>query len=233
MNGAEAIHKIAEQRYDVILMDHLMPEMDGVETLQRIRKETGNHLEDTAVIMVTANAVSGSEESYLKAGFDDFMVKPVKGELLENMLLKYLPAEKVKRENREISGFNEKEENGRELKRVFGEEIEVREGLAYANGDYKFYTELLKIFAGEYEEKHLELQKALKALETSASYRSFIRLVHDLKGEARGIGAFMLGELFYSLEQAGKQEEKDSILLQMPETIEKYEKVVRLIKKAV
>ena len=233
MSGAEAIHKIAEQRYDVILMDHLMPEMDGVETLQRMRKEPGNHLEDTAVIMVTANAVSGSEESYLKAGFDDFMVKPVKGELLENMLLKYLPSEKVKRENRKKSGLNEPEEKGRELKRVFGEEIEVREGLAYANGDYKFYTELLKIFAGEYEEKHLELQEALKALETSASYRSFTRLVHDLKGEARGIGAFMLGELFYSLEQAGKQEEKDSILLQMPETIEKYEKVVRLIKKAV
>ena len=92
-SGREALAAAEKMRYDVIFIDHMMPDMDGMETLEKLRKQAGKDL--PVCIALTANAVSGAREMYLNAGFADYISKPVDGRRLEEVLRHYLPAEKV------------------------------------------------------------------------------------------------------------------------------------------
>nr|MCR4923303.1 response regulator [Lachnospiraceae bacterium] len=91
--GKKAIMLALVNEYDVLFIDHMMPDMDGIETLNAIRKEGKNT--KTPAIALTANAVSGARKMYLDAGFTDYLSKPVDGEKLEKMLMNYLPDEKI------------------------------------------------------------------------------------------------------------------------------------------
>ncbi len=91
--GNQAIEMCRDTRYDLILLDHRMPEPDGIQTFHVISKEGVNT--DTPIIMLTANVVSGAEEEYRRIGFADYLSKPIRGEDLEAALLKYLPPEKI------------------------------------------------------------------------------------------------------------------------------------------
>jgi CheY-like chemotaxis protein/HPt (histidine-containing phosphotransfer) domain-containing protein len=93
-SGEEALEKLKVETYDIILLDHMMPKMDGIETLEKAKE---NYLigADTTVIALTANAVVGARETYLKAGFDDYLSKPVEIKALEQTLAKYLRPEMV------------------------------------------------------------------------------------------------------------------------------------------
>lgn len=95
MSGKEALELMRANKYDIVLLDHMMPQMDGIETLKRIKQLTVNMSENAAVIALTANAVSGVREMYLSEGFDDYLSKPLDGKALEKMLIRYLPKEKV------------------------------------------------------------------------------------------------------------------------------------------
>ena len=102
LSGAEALEKTLRTRYDVILMDHLMPEMDRIECLEKIRNQSGGLNRSMPVIVLTANAGSENRELYNAAGFDGCLVKPVSGRQLEDMLLRHLPEEKVVRTENDI-----------------------------------------------------------------------------------------------------------------------------------
>ncbi len=95
LSGAEALAKTLQHRYDVIFMDHLMPEMDGIECFEQIRSQKGGLNLNIPVIVLTANAGGENIELYNNTGFDGYLVKPVSGQQLEEMLMAHLPAEKV------------------------------------------------------------------------------------------------------------------------------------------
>ena len=92
--GNECLQMTMDKKYDLILMDHMMPEPDGIQTLHMLREDKGNVNFDTKVIVLTANAIEGMREQYLKEGFEDYLSKPVEVLRLEEMLQKYLPGEK-------------------------------------------------------------------------------------------------------------------------------------------
>lgn len=94
MSGQECLDKIARKHYDIILLDHMMPEMDGIETLQRMKKMDCFRQNPSVVIALTANAVTGAEEGYLKEGFTDYLSKPIDHMKLEEMIWQYLPENK-------------------------------------------------------------------------------------------------------------------------------------------
>ncbi|SHK85988.1 response regulator [Fibrobacter sp. UWEL] len=96
-NGMEALEKIKRTRYDVIFLDHMMPVMDGIETLAVMKALSENPNVKTPVVMLTANAIVGAKDTYLKEGFTDYLTKPVREESLLAMLLKYLPVSLVER----------------------------------------------------------------------------------------------------------------------------------------
>jgi len=101
-SGARSIEMVTERDYDIVFMDHMMPEMDGVETVQRIRAMDGRY-ERLIIIALTANAVKGAREMFIENGFDDFLAKPVDTDELREMLRKYLPPGKVRSEGRNDS----------------------------------------------------------------------------------------------------------------------------------
>lgn len=94
-SGKECLRLTAQSNYDVIFMDHIMPEMDGEKNLKLIRNQEGGFCKRTPVIALTANAMSGAEEKYRKMGFTDYLAKPINGMLFEAMLLRYLPKDRI------------------------------------------------------------------------------------------------------------------------------------------
>lgn len=113
-SGEECLEKTKGRFYHVIFMDHMMPDMDGVETLRRLRKQQEGLCQDVPVIALTANALSGAEEIYQNSGFQSYLAKPINGALLEATLLKYLPAELI-----EYSG-KEEEQSEEVIQQVMG-----------------------------------------------------------------------------------------------------------------
>ncbi len=96
LNGAECLKLTQKLHYDAILMDHLMPEMDGIECLHALRSQPGGLCQDVPVIALTANAGSNNQLLYRKEGFSGYLAKPVSGALLEAAVLSILPQELVK-----------------------------------------------------------------------------------------------------------------------------------------
>lgn len=92
-SGENCLAQLEKEKFDIVLLDHMMPVMDGEETLKKIKEK--KLAEGTPIIALTANAIGGAKEQYLAMGFDDYLAKPVKGEELEAMLLKYLPEDKI------------------------------------------------------------------------------------------------------------------------------------------
>ena len=91
MSGPEALEMIKGNKYDIIFLDHMMPDMDGIETYKHMKELEESPNKDTTVIMLTANAIMGAKEEYLGIGFSDYLSKPVQAAKLEAMILKYLP----------------------------------------------------------------------------------------------------------------------------------------------
>lgn len=89
-SGPACLNLIHQEKYDMIFLDHMMPDMDGVETFRKMKEDTDNLSADAPIIMLTANAVSGAREQYMEEGFDDFLAKPVEPAKLERMLSHYL-----------------------------------------------------------------------------------------------------------------------------------------------
>ena len=95
LSAKAALKNMKEIKYDILLIDHRMPEMDGIELIKKIRKDNSNINRESVCIALTANVVEGARDMYIKAGFDDYMEKPVKVRKLEEMLIKHLPKDKV------------------------------------------------------------------------------------------------------------------------------------------
>ena len=100
-NGREALNMIKNNRYDLVFMDHMMPEMDGLEATEEIRKSEEEYYRNLPIIALTANAIVGAKNQYLSEGFDDFLSKPIVYRELEEMIVKYLKSRREKKELRE------------------------------------------------------------------------------------------------------------------------------------
>lgn len=94
-SGIECLELVQKEHFDIIFMDHLMPEMDGIETLLNLKKLNHNLCKDTPVIALTANAIQGAREMYLEKGFEDYLMKPINGKELEELMFQYLPDELI------------------------------------------------------------------------------------------------------------------------------------------
>lgn len=199
LSGEEALKYTLKKSYDLILMDQRMPKMDGMEALQHIREQEGGQNRETPVIALTADAVQGAKSRYLQAGFADYLSKPVDGNTLEAMIMKYLPEEKVIR-----TQFNTGSDG--QLLTVY----EQSPGLSYADAiQYLGTDELLKITLGQF---YLDINENADAIESyvkNADYENYTIKVHALKSSARLIGANALSADAKQLEDAGNRITED------------------------
>lgn len=204
-SGEACLKKTKDTHYEIILMDHMMPGMDGVETLHRLREQNGA-CKDSIVIVLTANAVVGVRDFYLGTGFDDYLSKPISGRLLEEMLLKYLPDELViKREvSGEINVINAKQEGFRpeEIRNVLAvEKIDLQGSLERMNGQKDMYRRSAKLFASLCEERLRMLHEYIRKEDVPA----YVTLIHTVQNDATMLGALDLAEMAREQEMMGKE----------------------------
>ena len=196
-SGEECINKLSVKFYHIVFLDHMMPKMDGVETL-KILKEKKLIPEGTAVIALTANAVVGAKEFYLESGFDDYLSKPIEIEHLECMLSEYLPENLTHIQTPEVK---EAENKDVLLAKLAMEGIDVKAALGYCGGDKEFYIEMLKEYIASYKAHISDLNGFLEA----HNMNDYETLVHSVKSVSRTIGAGELAELAFELEKASRE----------------------------
>lgn len=219
-NGPDSLELVCKKKYDIIFLDHMMPNMDGVETLHRMKALKDSLNIDTPVIVITANAISGAREEYLNAGFDDYISKPVREEELFRILWKYLPEELVE-ERIEIadSGDDVISRNSS----ITDGRIDVKTGLMYCLDDVDFYNELIQEYIRVPRLEDMTRYYEAKDLE---NYRI---TVHSMKGTSLTIGAVTLSEHFKELEMACKRNDYDYILKNHSSVYEEYEDMLSFL----
>ena len=207
-SGEEALTLSREQTFDLIFLDHMMPVMDGIETLHALRDERDNPNLHTPVVCLTANAISGAREHYLAEGFDDYLTKPIDSVKLEELLLNYLPAEKILQSGPEEQQDTKPEASIPELEALRGRSgLDIDAGIKNS-GSAEAYLPLLKLFASSLDEKIEELDRLCR----EEDVRGYTIKIHAMKSSARMIGALELGEEAQLLEQAGGNGDWEYIL---------------------
>ncbi len=233
LSGNECLAKAAQNDYDIILLDHMMPDMDGVETMYRLRTSEDMNYKSTPIIVVTANAITGMRENYLREGFTDYISKPIDTENLEKILIQYLPPQKVTL-CEETATTQEKEITEDDYICSLVEEdgsFALEEAVSMLGGR-ELYGKVFKEFRDTIDYRAEKIEKLL----TDGDIKNFTIEVHALKSSARMIGANDLSEHAKILEECGKNGEIEIIFGGAGELIEEYRglgsKMSQIIEKA-
>jgi CheY-like chemotaxis protein len=224
-SGDEGLALAYDKKYDIIFLDHMMPEKDGIETLHELRTRPKDPNLNTPAICLTANAISGAREQYLAAGFDNYLSKPIDSVKLEEMLLEYLPKEKILEPGDEpIRDAG----TGADDDMVFDEEPDLPEFLSYISeidteagitncGSVEGYIAALKTYAGMIHDHAAETEKFWQAGDLpNATIK-----IHAMKSTSRIIGAVDIGELAQDLELAGKAGDSEKVGARIDELLER------------
>ena len=213
-NAGEAIEKIMEKEYDIIFMDHMMPEVDGVEATHMIRRIMPEY-DDIPIIALTANAVSGAKEMFLAEGMADFVAKPIDFKKISYVLYKWLPKDKIVPVSDDEDILPEPADNNAGEFSIPG--LDTANAISGLGGKELYMTVLNEYFKSitpksETIRKHFE----------SGDIKNYTIEVHSLKSTSRQIGAMELGELAYSLEMAGKNGDMELINAKTDEVLKMY-----------
>ncbi|GMO25756.1 MAG: hypothetical protein Ta2F_01160 [Termitinemataceae bacterium] len=226
LGGMIALEKIRQKDYDLVFMDHMMPDIDGIETTHRIRAQG----KTVPIIALSANAVGDARDNFLSAGMNDFITKPIEADALNEVLAKFLPKEKIEigkykdqapstpspapsepvkhiDEEQEAQNAQEAQDNQdnqdddkvySQLKKIPG--LNVEAGLVNTANDKNIYYKALKQFCRLLDERTTELTRACK----DEDWSNYSITAHAFKGITTTLGHEKLGEMAKELEMAGK-----------------------------
>lgn len=223
-NGEEAVALSKKNHYDLILLDHLMPVLDGVDAMRLIQTEEDSKNQDTPIIVLTANAMKGDEARYLELGFAAYLPKPLEMEALEDKIRLFIKTE----EGRE----QEEEEDQAETETYDSEFLnsltllDVKKGMNYCMEDEELFREILTSYVEDQKKDRLEEAYAVENLE---EYRVFI---HAVKSSSRTIGADQLGEEALKLEEAAKREDIGFIRANHHKVMRDYAEILSQVREA-
>lgn len=211
-NSGESCLKLAGiKKFDIIFLDHMMPEMDGIETLHRLNRLPNSLCKDTPIIMFTANASIDSEDYYHKEGAQGYLAKPVLPEKLEEMLKSYLPAEYIK--EMPATTTNDK----KILPTI--DEFDWKSALQILRNE----DMLLRTLA-DYYEMLMELPDKLNQYDAIADYKNYRIAVHSLKSSSTMVGANLLSNLARLCEVAAKENNVSRLSALHPILVEEINK---------
>ncbi len=223
--GRKCLEILEKQSFDLIFLDHMMPDMDGIETLHEIKKR--KLCEEVPVIMLTANAIVGDREKYINEGFDDFLSKPIMPDVLDKIILDYL-SEKFSDSNNQESishKIPEIELNSENCKYIFRNlrknlnEINFASGVRNCNSDVEFYIEIFKFFV------NLPMKTELEELYNQNDYKNYSIKVHGFKNNAYSIGADEMGDICLKHEKLTKESFPQEVEELQKQLFEKYDRI--------
>jgi len=206
LSGPEAIQLVSNNKFDIVFMDHMMPDMDGIETTALIRSlnSADEYYQKLPIVALTANAVSGQKELFLEKGIDDFLAKPIEVQKLDEILEKWLPAVKLNK-TEQLIGIDEIKPEKTETISIQG--IDIAKGQRNCGGNFEIYLEILLEFCKDAENRLTKISDAL----AEGDIDLYVTLVHALKGAARNIGAVETGEKAFWLEKNGENGPRSEI----------------------
>ncbi len=222
-SGEEALERVQHTHYDLILLDHRMPVMDGIETLKRMKELKHHQCPEAPVIALTANAISGAKEQYLRAGFTDYMSKPVEPEKLEDMIRHYLPEELIHAVKKDLLPVFDDKADKTEIRpdvKCLEEKVSsLNVDLGIRNcGSEKGYLNACGIFCQAVKDNEAGIRDALDRQD----FEKYTILVHALKSSARMIGAEEVSSTALVLEGAGERQDEATIVSLTPWLLKKY-----------
>ncbi len=215
-SGRAAIEMIAGKHYDIIFMDHMMPELDGIETTHIIRRFHEEY-DDVPIIALTANVMEEMRALFLVEGMNDFIAKPIESKVIVEKVKNWLPPEKIQQMQGKRSPEEEKEGLKPPEERIDIPELDISLALHLA-GSEKLFWQILREYARVIPKKSQLIQKKME----ERDWKNYTIEVHALKSASRQVGAIELSELAAEMEKAGKEERIDFILAHHEEMIEKY-----------
>ena len=225
LSGEQAVEMVKANEYDFVLMDHMMPGLDGLEATARIRALRGERFRALPIIMLTANAYAGMREMFLSKGLDDYLAKPIEISKLNEIMEKWVP-----REKRLKAGASGQAEAGP----AFSLEIDgldTAAGLAATGGTEKGYWKVLEFYQRDAAER-LGFFHNFAVRPAAESIPSLITQAHALKSASASIGAAEISRTAFRLEQAGRRGDMAAVREQIGEFCEKLAALERTLEEA-
>lgn len=218
-SGAEAVELVRKNKYNMIFMDHMMPEMDGIEATKVIREECGVNGRIPIIVALTANAMEGMRESFLRSGFQDFISKPLDRKRLNEILLRWIPdahRKQVKQEEKKKQNVQIRLEN------ISIKGIDIGEAMRYHTGEAEDYLELLELYCMDGRRKCGLIRKLLD----EHDYKNYEIEVHGLKSASANIGAMELSAHAREHEEAAARGDEEFIIRHSEDLLNAYERLL-------
>ncbi len=220
LSGREALALCNKNDYHVILLDYMMPDMDGLETLRELIK-----IKDfrTPMVAITANAVSNTERYLLNHGFRAYISKPIRWQVLEKILIKYLPSDLIT-----ILDVKETNSISKETIELYRKKlVDINVALDYFSGDVEHYVNRIKLFIDFYPTEIQDFNDVL----SNFDYNSLKFLTHSLKAKSKNIGLLSLAEACQNAEDLCTREQFEEVKAYMPYIFHLWTKGIEAIKK--
>lgn len=234
-SGEDSLRKIESEKYDLILMDMVMPDINGDEVLRRVRAKEENYYKEVPVIALTAQSGPGVRDEVLSFGFQEYLAKPIKVRYLEESLLEFLPEEiisYVKVEDKKEEKTEEKKTEKNIPAPVPAPSadhpaggLNTDKGLLNVSFNKEAYVAILNTY---YSEGLRSLESLPDQLENDI--RLFTTNVHGIKSSSASIGAMEVSALFKELEFAGKDERIEEIREKFNPYMEKFKEILEIVK---
>ncbi len=215
ISGKEAIERINSEKFDIIFMDHMMPEMDGIETTRIIRRFYSDY-NDVPIIALTANAVDGTKEMFLNEGMNDFVSKPIELRMITSKIKQWLPVEKIKRVSERVNiSLDDGKGNDIDVSNIG--DLDTEKAIMLL-GSKELFWSILETYYKSIEKK----ADLIKEMENKGDWAGYTIEVHSLKSFSSQVGATELSSMAADMERAGNAREIDKIHQFTDIMLEKY-----------
>lgn len=224
LSGKEAIEMIGGKHYDLVFMDHMMPDLDGIETTRIIRRFHENY-DDVPIIALTANVMEEMRATFLVEGMNDFVAKPIKSKVIVSKIRQWLPQQKIQKitEEEKLAKRKQQESKGIDIP-----ELDTEMALRLLGNEALFWQILT-----EYYKTIPKKAAAIEKSKGAADWRNYTIESHALKSSSKQIGAIELSELAARMEQAGNDQDIDYILAHHEEMMGMYYGLQKILEKYV
>lgn len=221
LSGKDAVLMVTDKRYDIIFMDHMMPEMDGVETTRVIRRLLGDNGQ-VPIIALTANAVEGTAQMFIDEGMNDFVTKPIEMRVILAKLRKWLPPEKIEKNRNKkmdavLQGANKEGKPYQMSTDISIAGLDVKKAMEFLGNEELFWS-VLKEYYRVIDKKSMMISE----YEQKEMWKEYTVEVHALKSASRQIGALELAQVAEQMEAAGNAENAALIHKITPGMLEEY-----------
>lgn len=217
ISGNQALEMIEQKHYDLIFMDHMMPELDGIETTHIIRRFHEEY-DNVPIIALTANVVEEMRAMFLVEGMNDFVAKPIELDDIVAKIKQWLPRKKIRKKNgAKKTGTKKQGDWARLAEKIAIPELDVESALRLA-GSEKLFRQILD----EYVKVIPRKSQLLQSRKEAQDWKNYTIEAHALKSSSKQIGATALSELAAQMEQAGNNDDIDFILAHHDELLEQY-----------